>query len=60
MSKHGAELLRALRSLEHLASVMNGRQHAGLKITPVMWSELYRECENARVVIEQATQETEQ
>jgi hypothetical protein len=35
------QLLIELRALAHLSGILNARQHAGLVIVPVMWSELY-------------------
>lgn len=47
-------LLARLTELEHLAGVFNDRQHAGLDITPVMWSTMYRLCGEAKTVINAA------
>jgi hypothetical protein len=43
-------LLQSLRALAHLAGVLNSRQHAGLPITPAMWSELYQRTNEANMV----------
>jgi len=48
------ELLTQARALEHLASILNGRQHAGLELTPTMWSELYARCSDMRAAIVKA------
>jgi addiction module HigA family antidote len=47
-------VLQALIDLEHLMSTLNDRQHAGLNITPAMWSLAYKQCSKAKAVIEAA------
>lgn len=49
-----AELLHTFRALTHLAATLNSRQHAGLPITPVMWSELYRVTNKASAILANA------
>ena len=45
------QVLVELRALSHLADVLNARQHAGLRITPAMWSELYDVTNRAKAVV---------
>jgi len=50
------ELLGELQSLTSLAEALNNRQHAGLEVTPAMWSELYSLTNSARTAIAKATE----
>jgi hypothetical protein len=52
-------LFRQLTDLEHLARTLNDRQHAGLTISPTMWSELYRRCNEARAVLDETRDDVE-
>lgn len=53
------EMLEALVDLVHLAEVLNSRQHAGLPITPVMWSTLFQRTNEARATIAKAKGEAQ-
>ena len=45
------QLLTSLRAVTHLAETINNRQHAGLKITPAMWSLMYQQTNEAKATI---------
>lgn len=45
------KMIDALRALAQLTETVNARQHAGLVITPFMWSELYQLTNDAKAVI---------
>jgi len=47
-------MLAALERMADIAEVLNGRQHAGLEVTPPMWSEMYQRTNEARVAIAKA------
>jgi hypothetical protein len=46
-----ADILTRLIDLEHLGSVLHGRQQAGLPITPIMWEKLHERCSEAKAAI---------
>ncbi len=49
------DLLTESRALAHLSETLNNRQHAGLKITPTMWSALYDQTNRVKAAIDDAT-----
>lgn len=46
------ELIQEARALRNLAKRMNDLQHAGLKITPGMWSNLYHRTNSCSAALE--------
>jgi hypothetical protein len=48
------DVIAELRAVVDYAEIINGRQHAGLEIAPVMWSKLHDLCNHAKGVIAEA------
>jgi hypothetical protein len=48
------DVIAELRGVVDYAEIINGRQHAGLEIAPVMWSKLHDLCNHAKGVIAEA------
>lgn len=51
------DLLEALHELQVRASHINNLQHAGIKIGPAAWSDLYESCNKAKAAIAKAEQQ---
>ena len=51
MTPPNHEIVVELRHLAHLCETLNARQHAGLQITPVMWSALHDATNRAKATL---------